>query len=242
MSFLSQKRVAATSKESTPTRNAVKLPGDQARLDRDRELAIPSDLVGAAVLRERQRDLDRSSRPQHTAGDGAHRSPSAVQHEDQRKPLISPAEASSPARVEQSTSVLAPVVDYRPRLIIADDDPVVVAMLEGSLSGSFDVVGVAADSEEVIELARVKRPDAALVDVDMPKGGGLAAVKGILDVAPDTAIVVLSSDESDAVVRDLMEAGAIAYRRKGGAAQVLADSLTESIAVRVAEHKQEEAP
>jgi DNA-binding NarL/FixJ family response regulator len=63
----------------------------------------------------------------------------------------------------------------------------------------------------------------------MPKGGGLSAVRGIHDVAPATAIVVLSSDESDTVVRELMQAGAMAYLRKGSAPQVLADSLTESI-------------
>jgi PAS domain S-box-containing protein len=122
-------------------------------------------------------------------------------------------------------------LDRRPRLIIADDDPVVVAMLQGSLSSRFDVVGCAGDSEQVIELARANQPDAAVIDVEMPKGGGLAAVKGILEVAPDTAIVVFSSDESDSVVRELMEAGAIAYRRKGVAPEVLADSLTESIRV-----------
>jgi DNA-binding NarL/FixJ family response regulator len=55
------------------------------------------------------------------------------------------------------------------------------------------------------------------------------AVRGILEVAPDTAIVVLSGDESDSLVRELMQAGAIAYRRKGLAPQVLAESLTESI-------------
>ncbi len=118
---------------------------------------------------------------------------------------------------------------HRPRLIIADDDPVIRSMLGMSLNAGFDVVGVAADTEEAIELARVSQPDAAVVDVDMPKGGGMGAVKGILEVAPDTAIVVFSGDESDRLVRELMVAGAIAYRRKGVTPHVLADSLTESI-------------
>ena len=119
--------------------------------------------------------------------------------------------------------------DRRPLLMIADDDPVVQSMLDMSLSGRFEVVGVAADSDEAIELARVNQPDAAIVDVDMPKGGGLRAVRGILEVAPDTAIVVLSGDESDRVVRELIQAGAITYRRKGLAPDVLAESLIESI-------------
>jgi CheY-like chemotaxis protein len=76
----------------------------------------------------------------------------------------------------------------RPRLMIADDNPVIRSMLGMSLSGGFEVVGAAADSEEAIELARATQPDAAVVDVEMPKGGGLRAVRGILEVAPGTAI------------------------------------------------------
>jgi DNA-binding NarL/FixJ family response regulator len=113
--------------------------------------------------------------------------------------------------------------------MIADDDPVVRSMLGMALGTSFELVGVAADSEQAIELARVSQPDAAIVDVEMPKGGGLRAVRGIREVAPATAIVVLSGDESDGLVRELMQAGAIAYRRKGVAPTVLAQSLNESI-------------
>ena len=123
----------------------------------------------------------------------------------------------------------ASTADHRPRVMIADDDPVVQSMLDSSLSSSFDVIGVAADSDAAIELARESQPDAAIVDVDMPRGGGLSAVRGILEVAPETAIVVLSGDESDSVVRELMQAGAMAYRRKGVAPNVLAESLTDSI-------------
>jgi DNA-binding NarL/FixJ family response regulator len=119
--------------------------------------------------------------------------------------------------------------DHRPRLMIADDDPVVQSMLDVSLSAKFDVIGVAGDSDEAVELARESQPDAAIVDVDMPKGGGLSAVRGILAVAPRTAIVVLSGDESDHVVRELIQAGAITYRRKGVAIDVLTESLNDSI-------------
>ena len=122
---------------------------------------------------------------------------------------------------------------HRPRLIIADDDPVIRSMLGMALNGGFEVVGVASDTEEVIELARVSQPDAAVVDVDMPKGGGMGAVRGILEVAPGTAIVVLSGDETDRLVRELMQAGAVAYCRKGITPHVLAESLTESIEAHV---------
>jgi DNA-binding NarL/FixJ family response regulator len=117
----------------------------------------------------------------------------------------------------------------RPRLIIADDDPVVRSTLDMSLGNAFDVVGVVSDSDEAIKLASESQPDAAIVDVDMPKGGGLRAVRGILDVAPDTAIVVLSSDELDAGVRELILAGAMTYQRKGVELGLLVQALNESI-------------
>lgn len=121
--------------------------------------------------------------------------------------------------------------------MIADDDPVVQSMLSLSLGARFDIVGAAADGEEAIELARVWQPDAALVDVQMPKGGGLRAVRGIREVAPATAIVVLSGYRSHGVVRELTRAGAIAYRRKGVTPDALAQALNDSIEAHAAERR-----
>jgi DNA-binding NarL/FixJ family response regulator len=132
---------------------------------------------------------------------------------------------------------LAPA-DRCPRLVIADNDPVVRLMLGMSLGRKFEVVGVAADSVDAIELARASQPDAALLDVKMPMGGGLRAVLGILEVAPDTAIVMLSAYRAHGVVRELMQADAITYRRKGVAPQVIAEALTEAIEAHTAERRE----
>jgi len=125
----------------------------------------------------------------------------------------------------------------RPRLLIADDDPVVRSMMSMALGEAFEVVGVAEDGEQAIAVADASKPDVALLDVDMPKGGGLGAVRGILEVSPDTAIVVLSGDESDGLVRELVQAGAVAYRRKGVSPHELTASLMGSIDVRRREHR-----
>jgi DNA-binding NarL/FixJ family response regulator len=113
--------------------------------------------------------------------------------------------------------------------MIADDDPVVLAVLRSALREDFELVSIAIDSEQAVALAEASQPDVALVDVEMPKGGGLSAIEGIRKVAPKTAIVVLSNDESDAVVRELIGAGAVAYQRKGvepgQLIQVMADSI-----------------
>jgi DNA-binding NarL/FixJ family response regulator len=118
----------------------------------------------------------------------------------------------------------------RPRLLIADDDPVVRAVLMVNLIGRFDVVETAYDGESAIDVARRERPDAALIDVGMPAGGGLGATRGIRDVSPQTAVVILSIDGSTQSRDVLTAAGATAYLRKGVPAERIAERLHESIA------------
>jgi len=116
-----------------------------------------------------------------------------------------------------------------PRLLIADDDPVVVSMLCAQLRAHFDIVAGALDAEDAIALAYKHQPDVAIIDVQMPAGGGLRATQEMQSRAPGTAIVVLSADESDGVVREVIAAGAIAYIRKGATTDELAATLHQAI-------------
>jgi DNA-binding NarL/FixJ family response regulator len=128
--------------------------------------------------------------------------------------------------------------DHRPRLVIADDDPLVRLLLSASLVDQFAVVGVAADGEETIEQVRLTKPDAALVDVHMPKGGGVLAARDILEIAPNTAIVMLSGYEPVWGVSQLLRAGAVIYRRKGVGPGALAEALTQAIRANTAERRE----
>jgi DNA-binding NarL/FixJ family response regulator len=110
---------------------------------------------------------------------------------------------------------LDPTRSDHPRLLIADDDAVVRSALCLQLGGSFDIVGGACDADQAIEQADALRPDVMIVDIEMPAGGGLRATHVIHDRCPTTAIVALSSDESDATVREILLAGAMTYVRKG---------------------------
>ena len=119
--------------------------------------------------------------------------------------------------------------DPRPSLLIADDDAVVRSALGSQLEGDFNVVAVAADATEAIELAEEHRPDAALIDVDMPEGGALEAVPQIATRSPGTCMVILSGDESSEVVLQLLNAGALAYVRKGLTGAQIANTLTHAL-------------
>jgi DNA-binding NarL/FixJ family response regulator len=114
-------------------------------------------------------------------------------------------------------------------LLIADDDPAVSSMLSTGLEESFEIVAVVADAEDAVDAASEFRPDAAVVDVNMPGGGGPRAVRGIAAASPETAIVVLSGDEEETVVRDLLQSGAMTYRRKGIAVSDLASLIERSV-------------
>src|SRR4051812_49801437 len=101
-------------------------------------------------------------------------------------------------------------------VLVADDDPDIRTLMIQYLSREpFEVAGSARDADEAIELARARRPEAALVDVNMPGGGARAVVQALAKEVPETAIVILSSLEEDTMVRDLLRAGAMAYLVKG---------------------------
>lgn len=120
----------------------------------------------------------------------------------------------------------------RPSLLIADDDAVVRAALSAQLARDFHVIAVAKNTTEAIELAELHRPDAALVDVDMPDGGAREVVPQIATRSPDTCMVILSGDESHQIVLELLNAGAIAYIRKGLTGAQISQTLTDALNVK----------
>jgi DNA-binding NarL/FixJ family response regulator len=127
--------------------------------------------------------------------------------------------------------LLAPAANVRrPSLMIADDDRLIRLLLSAELADQFDVVGAADDADAAIELASASQPDLAIVDVEMPKGGGSRAVQGILEVSSQTAIVILSGDESGATVREMIRDGAVACCPKGTDPQEFAVLLMDSLA------------
>jgi DNA-binding NarL/FixJ family response regulator len=116
------------------------------------------------------------------------------------------------------------------KLLIADDDVVLQASLSARFAAAFEIVGGALDAEQAIELAELHRPDIAIIDVRMPAGGGLRATREISERSPRTAIVALSSDESEPIVLAMLEAGAITYVPKGVSTRHLTRVLESAVA------------
>jgi len=101
------------------------------------------------------------------------------------------------------------------RVVVVDDDPrfreALVALI--STTDGIVVVGEAADGESAVALTEELSPDLVVMDVEMPRLGGLDATGRILDHDPAIAVVVVSGT-SDTAAKAL-QAGAVAYMRKG---------------------------
>ncbi len=114
------------------------------------------------------------------------------------------------------------------RVLVVDDHTVVREGLSALLSSSkygIEVVGQAADGVEAVEMARQLSPDVILMDMIMPRMGGLEAIEKIRAQQPDARILMLTSFSEDAEVVAALKAGAMGYLRKDSSAEELVQAI-----------------
>jgi DNA-binding NarL/FixJ family response regulator len=102
------------------------------------------------------------------------------------------------------------------RVLIVDDQRVVregLATIVGALPGT-DVVGLASDGMEAVELVEETSPDIVLMDLRMPRLDGVEATRSIRAVHPDVAVVVLTTYADDESIIAALTAGAAGYLTK----------------------------
>jgi EAL domain-containing protein (putative c-di-GMP-specific phosphodiesterase class I)/CheY-like chemotaxis protein len=119
----------------------------------------------------------------------------------------------------------------RYRVLIADDDLELRSALAEVLSGepTLQVIGIATDAESAIELACKERPDIALVDVKMPRGGGLRVLGEVSVCSPETRIIVLSAYEDRSTVLEMLRAGAVGYLVKGTSPEQIVEAIERAV-------------
>ena len=101
-------------------------------------------------------------------------------------------------------------------ILVVDDDPVILKLLEVNFEMEGFTVLVAHDGEEGIEVARRDRPEVIVSDIMMPKRSGLELVselKGDPDTS-DIPIILLSAKAQNADVRVGLDSGADDYVTK----------------------------
>jgi DNA-binding NarL/FixJ family response regulator len=102
------------------------------------------------------------------------------------------------------------------RLLIVDDHPIVRDGLRAVFDAdpAFEVAGQAADGAEAVRLACGLDVDVVLMDLRMPKMGGVEAIRLLRDRRPRVRVLVLTTFDSDADVLPAVEAGATGYLLK----------------------------
>jgi CheY-like chemotaxis protein len=118
-----------------------------------------------------------------------------------------------------------------PSVMIVDDDQTLRRVIRHLLAdnGTY-AVSEAADGWEAIVLARRFQPDVILLDLSMPRMGGLAALPSIRSVAPNSRIVVLSATDDRAQLDAATEAGAIDFVDKAEGLVLLQDKVELALA------------
>ena len=99
------------------------------------------------------------------------------------------------------------------RVLIADDHEVVRIGLAALLDGTdgLSVVAQAASGDEAVRLARMHRPDVAVLDIRMPNGSGVDACRAITRELEGTQVVMLTSHADAQALFDAIDAGASGY-------------------------------
>jgi DNA-binding NarL/FixJ family response regulator len=103
------------------------------------------------------------------------------------------------------------------RVLVADDHPVFRRGLVGVLADDpgVEIVGEAADGEEVLALCATTSPDVVLMDLHMAGTGGVEATRRLTEQQPQVTVLVLSMLDDDESVHAALQAGARGYLVKG---------------------------
>ena len=104
----------------------------------------------------------------------------------------------------------------RIRVLVCDDHALFRRGLQMVLEQEEDieVVGEAGDGAEAVERAADSMPDIVLMDVRMPKRGGIDACTAIKDAVPSAKIIMLTISDEEADLYDAIKAGASGYLLK----------------------------
>ena len=113
------------------------------------------------------------------------------------------------------------------RILIADDHAIVRRGLRTLIASEpgMEVVGEAADGLAAIEQARALSPDVILMDIVMPRLGGLEAIAQIMEHNPQSRILVITSFAEDDKVFPAIKAGALGYLLKDTSPEQLLQSI-----------------
>jgi DNA-binding NarL/FixJ family response regulator len=113
------------------------------------------------------------------------------------------------------------------RILVVDDHAVVLPGVRSLLESheGWEVCGEATTGRDAVEQSRRLRPDVVVMDLSLPELNGLDATRQILRDAPDIEVLVLTMHHSEALARDVLQAGARGYVLKSDADEDLVSAV-----------------
>jgi len=115
----------------------------------------------------------------------------------------------------------------RTTIVLADDHELVRESIASLLREvpDFEVIGQCANGRQLLELVERLLPDVAVVDVSMPELNGVEAARRLQEASRGTRVIALSAYMDEAYIRDMIDAGVVAYIIKSGAAKDLIQAI-----------------
>ncbi|HWM94319.1 MAG TPA: response regulator transcription factor [Thermoanaerobaculia bacterium] len=117
--------------------------------------------------------------------------------------------------------------EVRPRVLLADDHPMMLDGLRKLLEPDFEVVAAVMDGRELLEAAERLRPDLVITDISMPLVDGLEATRRLRKAIPGARVLILSVHADPSWVREAFEAGACGYLTKISAPEEIGTAVRE---------------
>ena len=117
----------------------------------------------------------------------------------------------------------------RIKVMLADDHPIMREGLRDALEGEgdFDIVGLAVDGVEAVSMAQSVAPEVVVMDVMMPNMDGVDACREIMELLPDTRVLMLTASTTEDAVVDAIAAGATGYLQKDSGPEELAAAIRD---------------
>jgi DNA-binding NarL/FixJ family response regulator len=113
------------------------------------------------------------------------------------------------------------------RILLADNRVVVRAGLRALLQSrsDFQVCGEARDGREAIDLARQKKPDIVVINVNMPVVNGIEATRQIRRASSGTEVLIYTKENNADLIREALSAGARGYLLKSAADDEIIEAI-----------------
>jgi DNA-binding NarL/FixJ family response regulator len=114
-------------------------------------------------------------------------------------------------RQEPSTGSERLPIARQTRVLLADDNPVVIEIVRELLAPIFDIVGAVNDGPSVLREAAVLNPDVIILDISMGESNGIDVAQRLQEASCHVKVVFLSVHEISEFIRSALAVGAAAY-------------------------------